>query len=169
MSSTVVYRYPPTSVRLGFVLDLTIEPNPDARVRIDDWDGWLMCCGENGFELPPGRAKLYLFAPAPDDSAKRRDYSAATRAYELWHKREAERVDVHEVPDRVKCCQGRVLRIGYRSDKWGRRGKAYDYDHDFCERDGLPPLLYTDVADIGKARGAVIVGGDMTITQEGIA
>ncbi|MGV1080696.1 MAG: hypothetical protein ACOYD1_12765 [Candidatus Nanopelagicales bacterium] len=167
--TTAVYRYPATQVRLGFVLDLTIEPNADVRMRIDDWAGWLMCCGENGFELQPGRAKLFLFAPAPDEGARTRDYSAAARAFERWHKREAKQVDRHEVPDKLVHCQGRVLRIGYRSDKWGKRGQSHDYDHDFCERDGLPPLLYTDAAKIDKSRGAVLVGGDMVITEGGIA
>lgn len=168
--TTAVYRVPPQTVRLGHVLDLHVEVNADTRVRIDEWHTWLMCCGENGFDLQPGRAKLFLFAPMRDDSdASERDRSAATRAYERWHKREAKRVDVYDVPDTFRHCQGRVLRIGYQSDKWGQRGKGHDYDHDFCERDGLPPLLYTDVRDISKARGAVLVGGDMVITEGGIA
>jgi hypothetical protein len=169
--SGAVYRVPPQAVRLGYVLDLHVEVNATTRVRIDEWAEWCMCCGDNGFELPPGRSKLYLFAPLPDKKPASEDtnYSAATRAYERWHKREAKRVDVYDVPDRIVHCQGRVLRIGYRSDKWGQRGKGHDYDHDFCERDGLPPLLYTDTRDVARARGAVLVGGDMTITEEGIA
>ncbi len=171
MSNQAVYRIPPQTARLGFVLDLHVEVNSETRIRIDEWGGWLMCCGENGFDLPPGRSKLFLFAPLPDERSadERADYTAATKAYERWHKREAKQVDVYDVPDRIVHCQGRVLRIGYRSDKWGQRGKGCDYDHDFCERDGLAPLLYTDVKDISKARGAVLVGGDMVITEGGIA
>ena len=164
-----VYRIPPRTVKLGTVLDLQIEVNVNTRVRIDEWAGWLLVCPENGFELAPGRSKLYLFAPLPDGEASERvNYDAATRAYERWHKRDAARVDVHKVPDRFTCLQGRVLRIGYRSDKWGARGKSHDYDHDFCEGDALPPLLYTNKRGL-NSDGAVIVGGDMTITERGIA
>lgn len=164
-----VYKYPPTQARLGFVLDLTIEPNGEQRIRIDEWRNWLMCVGENGFDLRAGRGKLFLFAPQADGEPRQRDFSAAARAYERWHKREAKKVSTFVVPDALRHCQGRVLRIGYRSDKWGQRGKSHDYDHDFLERDGLPPLLYTDTKNIDRARGAVLVGGSMVITEGGIA
>lgn len=167
--SGAVYKYPPTTVKLGFVLDMQLEPNPEVRLRIEEWRDWLMACGENGFELPPGRGKLFLFAPVELDDASRRDMSAATRAYERWHRREAGRVDMYDVPDELAHLQGRVLRIGYRSDKWGRRGSEHDYDHDFCEGDALPPLLYTDKKNLSDSRGAVLVGGDMVITEGGIA
>jgi hypothetical protein len=164
-----LYKYPATTVKLGFVLDLTIEPNAEQRIRIDEWCGWLMCCPENGFELQAPRGKLFLWSPQPEQGARERDYSAATRAYERWHKRDAKRVNLHDVPDKLTHCQGRVLRIGYRSDKWGKRGQSHEYDHDFLEHNGLPPLLYTDVKRLDKARGAVLVGGSMVIREGGIS
>src|SRR4029077_13605581 len=114
-----------------------------------------MVCGENGFELQPGRSKLFLFRQSDDEQARARDYSRAARAYERWHKREAKRVDVQDVPDELKHYQGRALRIGYSSDKWGARGKRRAYEHDFTGRGGRPPLLYTDKASIARSRAAV--------------
>lgn len=163
------YRIPATTVQFGTVLDLQVEPNASTRIRVDDWAGWLLCAGENGFELAPGRCKLFLFPAAPRDGAPGTDYRAATTGYERWHKRPAARVDIHDVPAHLGCCQGRVLRIGYRSDKWGRRGAYHDYDHDFCESDGMPPLLYTDTASLAGASAAVLVGGDMVIREDGIS
>ena len=73
-----------------------------------------------------------------------------------------------DVPDAIEWRQGRVLRIGYRSDKWSRRGAMHDYDHDFTEAGHRPPLIYTNTQSLGRARAALITGGDMAITEGGI-
>src|SRR4029077_5345051 len=113
---------PATTVRLGLVLDLVVKVDAGTLLRVDEWRDWAMVCGENGCELQPGRSKLFLFRQSDDEQARARDYSRAARAYERWHKREAKRVDVQDVPDELKHYQGRALRIGDRSGKWGARG-----------------------------------------------
>jgi hypothetical protein len=165
----VQYSIPARTVKFGLVLDLLVQPDATTRVRIDEWRGWLMCVGENGFELSPGRAKLFLFRRGNDEVPAARDYERGARAYERWHKRVAVRVDQYDVPDELCYKQGRVLRIGYSSDKWTARGRRRAYEHDFCEEGGRPPMLYTDKASIARCRGAVLVGGDMVISEEGIA
>lgn len=170
MSGSVLrrYRVPARTVQLGTVLDLHLELNATQRAFVKEWSGWLMCIPEHGFELARGSSKLFLFKPAELEQLEGMG-AAAIRAYQRWHKRHPDAVESHEVPDHLGHLQGRVLRIGYRSDKWGARGNTIDYDHDFTERGALPPKLYTDSAELEQARGAVLVGGDMTITARGIA
>ncbi len=171
MSLARAYKVPPCTVQLGTLLDLTIAPDAEHRVRVDEWKGWLVVIPENGFELGRGRSKLFLLKA---DMLKRETMRAPVRralerAYERWHMREPDAIATHEVADWIERLQGRVLRIGYRSDKWGPRGKSHDYDHDFLERGGRAPKLYTDSRALDKASAAVLVGGSMTITERGIA
>lgn len=170
MSLARAYKVPPCTVQLGTLLDLTIAPDNQSRVRVDEWRGWIVVIPENGFSLPAGRGKLYLFKAALTQSVKapvvRR---ALERAHERWHARLPDAVKHHDVADWLEHGQGRVLRIGYRSDKWGPKGRTHDYDHDFLERDGRPPLIYTDARKLEKSRAAVLVGGSMRITERGIA
>lgn len=162
-------RVPPVTVHFGTVLDLTLEQG-DMRVRIDEWHGWHMLVAPNAFEAAPGRAKLYLVRGTLErkDELEGDEFDRAQTAYERWHQRDAKLVGDLEVPNDIDWRQGRVLRIGYRSDKWSRRGKGHDYDHDFTERGHSPPLIYTSARSLARARAAIIVGGDMAITEGGI-
>lgn len=163
------YRIPRRIVQLGEVLDVQLEPTPSERLTLTEWRGWLVAIPEHGFELPPGAAKLFLFKPNPVETAETMK-PAAARAYQRWHKRlPVDALAGYEVPNHVRQYQGRAVRIGYRSDKWGKRGKAHDYDHDFREHGARPPKLYTDAADLERSTAAVLVGGDMHITEGGIA
>lgn len=169
MTAPARYRIPGRTVELGSLLDLHVELDASHRVRVDEWAGWLVTIPEHGFELLPGRAKIFLFAPKPAPVRDAGNLSAAERAYKRWHKRGAEELAVHTVPDHVGHYCGRVLRIGYRSDKWGPRGKTIDYDHDFTENGARAPKLYTSSSERNGSTAALIVGGDMTITERGIA
>ena len=166
------YKIPARTVQLGIVLDLYIDTcvnRQASRIFIEDWQGWLLTIPEHGFELEPGQSKLFLFKPRDEQQTEAEPGSAAERAYRLWHQRNADAVAKYEVPDQVGHYQGRVRMIGYRSDKWHGKGKSVDYDHDFLEGDATAPKLYTDHPGIDESTAAVIVGGDMTITERGIA
>lgn len=162
-------RVPPVTVQFGTVLDLTLEQG-DMRVRIDEWRGWHVLVPPNAFESAPGRARLFLVRGKLErkENLQGDELDAAQTAYERWHQRDAKLVGDLEVPGSLDHQQGRVLRIGYRSDKWSRRGKGHDYDHDFTERGHRPPLLYTNARTLERSRAALIVGGDMAITEGGI-
>jgi hypothetical protein len=166
------YRIPSRTVQLGTVLDLDCAPNARSRLFIDDWRNWLMCCDERGFDAAPGRARLWLLKVTPHNVPIDSDdliSDAAGEAFAEWHDREPDSVvEVGGLPDHIGHYQGRVLRIGYRSDKWHPRGTTVDYDHDCFERGGQPPKLYTSHARIESSRAAVIVGGTMHITHRGI-
>jgi hypothetical protein len=61
-----------------------------------------------------------------------------------------------------------LLRLGYRSDKWSSKRKLVDYDHDFQESGGRPPLVYTSARTLEASRCVVVVGGSMRVTEGGI-
>lgn len=164
------YHVPPRTVLLGMVLDLTIERNGERVTLTDEVRGWVMATTEAGMDAAPGRARLYLFpaselAPDVGDDSK---FARARETFERWHARQAEQVTEAEVPDTVGYLQGRLIRIGYRSDKWGRSGDFHDYDHSFAEAGALPPKLYSDTEELQDMTAAVVVGGDMSITEAGI-
>lgn len=160
------YHIPARTVQLGTLLDLVIEKGQE-RLTIDEWDGWVMATTEGGLDASPGRARLYLFAT--DGGARGGEATErGADAFARWHERVTEGVMVHDVPEEVGWVQGRVRRLGYRSDKWGQRGEAHDYDHDFGDGGALPPLIYTDSEFLDDARAAVLIGGDMAITEAGI-
>jgi len=161
---------PGLTVLYGSVLDLTIATR-DLRILIDEWHGWQMLVSERAMSSAPGRAKLYLVKGAIRNRAPLMgdEHDRAQEQYERWHLRDAESLgEIIDIPGTIAYRQGRVMRIGYRSDKWTRRGKHRDYDHDFTEDGHRPPWLYTNTRNIERARAAVIVGGDMAITEGGI-
>lgn len=93
----------------------------------------------------------------------------AIDTYTLWHDREPEGVrQSAELPDLINVRVGDALRIGYRSDKWNKRGTTTDYDHDYTEPQYKQPEVWADCADLSKARVIVIVGGNQRVTPEGI-
>ena len=161
------YRAPASTAMLGHVLDLQFELE-GLRTVVTQWAGWAMLADPDAMERSPGRARLYLVPFRPEGTHTVLAGAAAEETYQRWHSRNPKRRLVLDVPDAIGCFQGRVLRIGYRSDKWSRRGRVHDYDHDFREGGALAPLLYTDSRALERARGAVIVGGDMRVTPRGI-
>lgn len=161
---------PPLTVLYGTVLDLLFAQGVQ-RISVTEWRGWQMLVGSRAMDSAPGRAKLFLVRGkiAKRSLLKGDEHDLAQEQYERWHQRDAKSVGaIERIPDSISYRQGRVLRIGYRSDKWSKRGTTTDYDHDFTERGASPPLLYTNTASIEKARAAVIVGGTMAITEGGI-
>lgn len=161
---------PGLTVHYGSVLDLTIATR-DLRILIDEWQGWQMLVSERAMLAAPGRAKLYLVRGAIRSKVALEgdELDQAQEQYERWHLRNAQSVgEIVDIPGVIGYRQGRVMRIGYRSDKWTRRGRHRDYDHDFTEDGHRPPWLYTNTRAIERARAAVIVGGDMSITEGGI-
>jgi hypothetical protein len=160
---------PALTVQYGTVLDLLFAIR-NQRITVTEWRGWHMLVSSRAMEAAPGRAKLFLVRGTFRKKKILRgdEHDLAQEQYERWHQRDALAIgELSGLPDSIGHRQGRVLRIGYRSDKWGRRGETNDYDHDFLE-DGQPPLLYTNTASIEAARAAVIVGGSMAITEGGI-
>jgi hypothetical protein len=155
--------------KLGTVLDLTVT-HADKRLRIDDWKGWQLLTPVDAFKRTAGHGRLYLVKGALGDQVENADLLLESYGvtYEKWHKREAEKALALQHADQVGVLLGRVERIGYRSDKWGRRGKTHDYDHDFRERGGRMPKLWIDKKHASAATTAVITGGDFVVRQEGI-
>lgn len=162
------YAIPGLTVHYGTVLDLQIE-HRRVRELVTRWKGWAMLVGEHAMRSAPGRARLYLvrgkLAQQKRDAAPK---AAALETYARWHGRGAAFVGELKVPDELAHKHGRVIRIGYRSDKWHRRGTMIDYDHSFLEDGHRAPWLYTDAPTLERSTAAVIVGGDMAITEEGI-
>lgn len=164
------YRIPAQTVLLGTVLDLDVDRNATTRIFIEEWKGWLMLTSTTAMDLQRGRARLFLVKmPARvRSSSGRRTSLRGAEVFERWHEREPESALQYEVPDSIGFIQGRALRIGYSSDKWKPRGKHVHYDHSFIEHGARPPKLYTDRATIETSRAAVLVGGDMGISERGI-
>jgi hypothetical protein len=97
------------------------------------------------------------------------DQADAGATYEAWHEREPERVtELDELPDVIGVYIGRAQRIGYSSDKWKKRGKPVDYDHDYTEPGYEAPEVWADRLDLARAHAIVIIGGNQRITPEGI-
>lgn len=160
------HRAPRTTVLLGTVLDLQVE-HDDMRTTVTHWKGWALLADADAMDRAPGRARLFL-APMIPEGRRERQSADAEETYARWHERNPRKVLQLDVPDEFRNLQGRVLRIGYRSDKWTRRGNARDYDHDFREGGALAPLIYTNTRTLQGARGACITGGDMRVTEAGI-
>jgi hypothetical protein len=169
--NAIAYRIPPVAVQLGTVLDLDVTTEHGTRLFIKEWRHWLMLTSSAGMDASPGRARLYLVKVTPRRVAL--DVNAvserAAETFGRWHERDAANAfELDGLPDSIAYYQGRVLRIGYRSDKWHERGAKVDYDHDCQERGARPPRLYTSAASVGRSRAAVLVGGSMHITERGI-
>lgn len=162
------YRVPATTAQLGTVLDLRIDQGATRLFLYSDWSGWLLLTDADAMERDKPRLYLVAFNGYGDAGDAAPD-SAAVETVERWNKRGYDFIaDVDVSGDDMGYRQGRVMSIGYRSDKWGDAGDFHDYDHDFGEGGGAPPLIYTDRADIALAKAAVIVGGDFQVTERGI-
>lgn len=162
------HRIPAVVVRLGTVLDCVVM-HGGKLLTITEWKDWLLVASEGCFDASPGRAKLFLLPVRDKDTADAPRLADGHEDYERWNKRAArEQLFTVEVPDSVQVKYGRCVRIGYRSDKWHRRGRTIDYEHDFTEGGALAPLLYCDAPHVQNARAAVITGGDMRVTEDGL-
>lgn len=153
---------------LGTVLDAVIEIRGQ-RHTVKRWHGMKLLTDPDAIDR--ARPKLYLVRgrlERPTRLEPGADAGAASRTFEGWHQRENDLVGELETKA-AKYAQGRMVVIGYRSDKWERKGKAHDYSHDFFEDGGRPPLVYTDTRDLEAARTVVVVGGSMRVTRAGIA
>lgn len=166
----MTHAIPALTVQYGTVLDVLFAVG-NQRITVTEWRGWHMLVSEHAMDTAAGRAKLFLVRGTISKRKLLRgdEHDRAQEQYERWHQRDARALgELKNLPDSIGHRQGRVLRIGYRSDKWGRRGATNDYDHDFLEDGGKAPWLYTNTARIEAARAAVIVGGSMAITEGGI-
>lgn len=155
---------PRVTLKLGTVLDCIIADG-DARAFVDEWKGYQLLTGESAMDA--ARPALY-FVRGRLGGDPGVDAAAAARTYRRWHERDPERVGELETSP-CPFRQGRMLRVGYRSDKWGRRGKQVAYDHDFLEDGGRAPLVYTNTRTLEAATTIIVVGGSMRVTERGIA
>lgn len=160
------HRIPARVVQLGTVLDCVVMHRGQL-LTITEWKGWLLVATEGCFDVAPGRARVFML---PVRDKQRGDVLAESHPdYEAWHKRQSrEQLFTVEVPDSIEIKYGRCVRIGYRSDKWNRRGRTIDYEHDFAEGGRLAPLLFCDAPHVRNASAAVITGGDMRVTEAGL-
>lgn len=162
-------RVPRELVFLGYVLDAIIEKDGTVIKVKDDWYNWFLCTTPGAERLASGRASLFLLDSGVYMGIEKKPSKKARRTYFEWSKNTPQQTFEASVPDDFPYLQGRIIRIGYASDKWTRRGRYENYDHDFYESGGIPPLIRTDKKDIAKSKGAVIKGGTMSITARGIA
>lgn len=166
----VVKSVAPVTIHLGTVLDAELE-HGDQRIEITEWAGYHILADHDAFTRRAPHARLYLVRghlerPRSEPNEKR--VARGLRDYERWHKREPKRIaELDWKPANYP--QGRMVTIGYRSDKWGPRGRRHDYTHSFLEDGGRPPLVYTNTRTLASASTIVVVGGSMRITERGIA
>lgn len=166
----VVKRVPPVIILLGTVLDAELEAGGN-RIRIDEWKGYQVLADHDAFSRKPPHARLYLVRgklEGLDHEPSDRRVERGLRDYERWHRRQAERIGEIDSKE-AKYPQGRMVTIGYRSDKWGRKGRTHDYTHSFLEDGGRPPLVYSSSRTLAGSHTVVVVGGSMRITERGIA
>jgi hypothetical protein len=162
---------PKTVVQLGTVLDLsTVRGRARTLWEGSDVGGMLLCTSARGMDGAPGRAPLYLLRVDrrlnPDNPPGE---TAAADTYERWHERAPDGIaELDGLPDDLPHYIGRALRVGYRSDKWGKRGEVKDYDHDYTEPGYAPPGVWADDPDLSKARAILVRGGNQRVTEEGI-
>lgn len=143
-------RVPRAVAVLGKVLDLRVE-RPDGfvtllKVRRD------MCADESKKKLwllPPVRQKYGAVAGV--------DFRGAEKVYRLWHDLEPIGFAAASVRLGEDVYRGRVLTIGYRSDKW--TGQDEDYTHSF--RAPYPRLVQS--GDVYR-----ISGGALRVTARGV-
>lgn len=160
---SVVHRIPDRTVKLGTALVLVTQEGD----RVTTWDevaGWNLLTTVDAIDQ--ARARLFI-VPGKLRASTSSPHGRGARTYDRWHDREPAKVGELRTPDELGVKVGRALRIDYRSDKWGARGRTHDYTHDFYEDGGRPPLVYVD--DRKRPRGFVLSGGSMTVSERGIA
>lgn len=168
INSAHAMRIPPRTVSLGSVLDFTTCLG-DVRTRWDlELEGWAMLTDVGAFSMRKGVPGLYLVKPRRESVASDEPQGDGVRDYQKWHARDPAEVLEMEVADECPYLIGDVTQIGYRSDKWNKRGVDVDYDHDMTEHGKMPPQAWADSPDLQNATAVIIRGGDMQITVDGI-
>lgn len=162
-------RVPKELVFLGWVLDATLEREGKIIKVNDDWYGWFMATVPGAEHMPEGRARIYLLSSDSYFAKNKPVTEKAADTFREWTTNEPQEVFQTEAPDDFGHVQGRMVRLGYKSDKWEKRGQYHDYEHNFTEDDGVAPIVRTDTADIRESKGAVMQGGTMRVTAQGIA
>jgi hypothetical protein len=151
-------------VLLGEGLDLVVERR-GRRHTFRDMKGYAMLAPANAEERKPGSGRLFLVA-AEGNETNPSGSARAVETFRMWTHRDPDRTLKLEVPDSIGYRIGRVIRIGYRSDKFRRRaGTWVDYEHDFAEPF---PVLYATTTTGEGARGYVLTGGRFVIGSRGI-
>lgn len=159
------HRVPAVTIELGTALELVTEDG-DNQTLWDEVNGWRVLVSSEAFDQ--SRPRLFI-VPGELENMKSDDaeraHARAHDGYARWHDRapDAGRVGWLETPDNIGTAIGRAVRLDYASDKWG--GRVVEYTHSFTD-DGRPPLAY--VNNRNDPQGFALVGGDMTITEEGI-
>lgn len=164
-----IYRVPALTIELGTVLEAVVLRDRK-RITVTEWRGMRLLADYDAFDRE--RPRLYLVRAKPVRKSTvaidQRKVDEAADGYDRWHKREAKAL--YELDTReARASQGRMVRLDYRSDKWHARGTNVEYTHDFTERGATPPLVYTDSKTLASARTCVVLGGQMRITERGIA
>lgn len=159
------HRIPQVTIQIGTALEFVTEEG-NQHTLWTEVDGWRVLVSPDAFDQ--SRPRLFI-VPGDledmEDDAADRAHARGHVAYARWHDRAPDggRVGELDVPDSIGTRVGRAVRLDYTSDKWG--GELVEYTHSFRE-DGQPPLVY--VSDIHDPKGFALVGGDMTITEQGI-
>lgn len=165
-----VYKVPDLTFELGTVLEAALQIGPGKFLIVHEWRGMRLLSDEDAFNR--ARPRLYLVRSKPIKIATARVTQGrlddAADSYDRWHKRLANRL--YELNfSTAKHPLGRMVRLDYRSDKWGRKGQGVEYTHDFTERRGVGPLVYGDRKSVEAAKTVVCTGGTMRVTEAGIA
>ena len=160
------HRIPPVTIELGIALELVTEEG-DLHTLWNEVDGWRVLVSPDAFDQ--SRPRLFIVPgdlEEMEDADAGRAHARAQDAYARWHERapDAGRVGWLETPDRIGTPIGRAVRLDYASDKWG--GEVVEYTHSFKEDGQLAPLAY--VHNRNDPQGFALVGGEMTITEQGI-
>lgn len=160
------HRIPGETVHLGMVLELVTEDG-DTQTVWDEAEGWHVLTTANAFDMGPGYAKLFLVPGTLGEFIPVDEHRGGADTYQRWHARDPDTVQMLDVPESAGTKVGRAVRLDYSSDKWNGRGKTIEYTHSFMGEGMRPPLAY--VRNAGNPKAFVLVGGDMTITEDGIA
>jgi hypothetical protein len=105
-----------------------------------------------------GRTIWLVPAPTKKLDESPDDVPAAAKLRRLWSKLEPDSVEAVTPKTGRDVPVGRMVKIGYRSDKWNRARTEKDYEHEYRSR----PLL-TKSGEIYR-----ISGGKQVITRRGI-
>lgn len=159
------HRVPAITAHLGRALDVVIERNDGEREKWDEIRGFQLLAPADAMDRSPGAGRLYVVAGKLEDRepVELGDHADAEHTYQQWHRRPADVTGRIEVPDAIGVPLGRAIRIGYKSDKFGRKGAEVAYEHDFSE-----PYPRVYVTSRKAPRAMVLSGGNFTVSGRGI-
>lgn len=141
---------PTRVVRLGRVLDLRVEAN--GKIATLSWQA------VHALSADTTRRRLWLYPVKAEKKTKLEDgeFDELAKVYREWKSFPPSGVTRRKVRMGAPAFRGRVLAIGYRSDKW--TGEPKSYEHHFEK----PPRL-TKLGDVYR-----ISGGRLRVTPRGI-